>query len=1079
MTEIITAPPQIPAWDLSHLAMSPEQTDVAVKLQAWLSTYPSVLAQAIAKFEGGTFTPDQMRLLEQGIIGRFRPLPLAAQVLQVLCKVVDAINLKTAPPLPTPRIPNLSIRPKNPFHTGIPASLSRTRIWRNAMAESIGLPRQSSVSPATVSRSAHRLEFGKLFASAILNGGLADTALLAALARALGDPKNRFVMINNRLAIELSISWRGEAGSEHRHWYPDVLTATLIARLADGSANSLLSEINGNPATDQHVQKMIWQFISVYLQSTTLKKPERPHSFGDMLRTVQIDLQTRLPQVLVNYAGRKLISHSPEKHVVARIHRLSIIHAVEPRIEEESMQPAELITEFNQTSDNLNDLEPCWLNGLRKCFSSKKSKDVKELLDALAVNAQSSSVEECFTEFARFLVASLSVGGHKLAISTAKSYLVAVAKRLGGRLGGTDPRSLCTETLEILYGEILEDADYESGARKQRRRIARALREFHNFLVQRFQFEPINPREVLGIGKGLVLVDANLITPDEYEHISRRIPETIKSLHPSIPAQAKLTKAAQLIFMLSFRCGLRRMEVLMLKNADFSEHTPAELLIRPSDARRLKTKSATRKMPLYALLPENDLAELRNWKIARKAEIAASPTSDHEQFLFGIPELDFDFIPQDTIFPIIHHAMREVTGDPSMRFHHLRHSFANWTFLQLMLADLPNIPELFPHLPITSDLLGDSKRFRDNLYGRSDPTRRHVYAVASLLGHSGPDISLEHYIHFCDLLLAHWLGHDTSAPTDATVIVESRRPQSTTYRWRACSLQHIPYQLIKKRWPNLVRKPQKTSGSKPTLPIQSSQSGALKLDDPAIFNKVWELLFQHGMHGTPLGEVAALSGFSDELAAKFIQIASEIRDMKTSRGGKGHRHRMIEVAMDRRNQDTKTRLACPVAPHTKKDKEIATVLAPRMLELIKTKPELCDKVFAYYLNNAWQTRSELIFKDPMDPASALQFLNFLSDLGIKKSELVFISYDTSIRSSHLAMWKEKLGLSSRHRIEKNAPPRKSNQSAKKWLGIKPVFSNENGKNSVRNVEQESSIAFRYLMILGALISRVRFHSGGS
>lgn len=1071
MTETITAPPRTLAWDLSGLAISPEQTEIAVKLQAWLTNHPSTLAQVIIKFEGGTFTPEQMRLLEQNIIVHFRPLSVAAQVLQVLCKVVDAINFKTAPPLPTPRIPNLSIRPKNPFHTGIPASLSRARAWRNAMTISIGLPRQGSAEPTTTSGTAHRLEFGKLFASAILNGGLADTALLAALARALGDPINNFAVINDRLAIELSVSWRGEAGSEHRYWYPDVLTATLIARLADGSANTLLNGIDGNPATDQHVQKTIWQSISAYLRTTCLRKSDRPRSLGDMLHTVQIDLQSRLPQVIANYAGRRLISHSPGKHVVTRLHRLHIAHAVEQQIGKESAQSTELITEFNQTSDNLNDLEPYWLNGLRKCFSSEKSKDVKKLLDALTVNAQPSSVEECFTEFARFLVTSLSVGGHKLAISTARSYLVTVAKRLGGRLGGADPRSLGTETLEILYGEILEDADYESGARKQRRRIARALREFHHFLVLRFQFEPINPCEILGIGKGLVPVDANLITPDEYEQIFQKIPESIKLLHPSIPAQAKLARAAQLIFMLSFRCGLRRMEVLMLKSVDFSEHEPAELLIRPSDARRLKTKSATRKMPLYAMLPGNDLAELLNWKITRKAEIAASSASDHEQFLFGIPELDFNCIPQDTIFPIIHHAMREVTKDPSMRFHHLRHSFANWTFLRLMLADLPDIPVLFPHLPVTTDLLDNSKRFRDGLYGRSDPTRRHVYAVASLLGHSGPDISLEHYIHFCDLLLAHWLGHDTSAPTDATVMVEAKRPQSTTYRWRACSLQHIPYRLIKKRWPNLVRKPQKTSGAKPTLPIQSSKPDTLMLDDPAIFNKVWELLFQHGMHGTPLGEQAALSGFSDELAAKFIQIASEIRDMKTSRGGKGYRHRMIEVALDRRYQSAKSRLACPVAPHTKKDKEIAVMLAPRILAEMKSKPALCNDVFEYYLSNAWQTRSELVFKDPSNPAPALHFLNFLNDIGHKKSELVFISYDTSIRSSHLAIWKEKLGLSSRHRIEKTAPPRKSNQSAKKWLGIKPVFSNENGKNSVRNIEQESSIAFRYLMILGAIISR--------
>jgi hypothetical protein len=67
------------------------------------------------------------------------------------------------------------------------------------------------------------------------------------------------------------------------------------------------------------------------------------------------------------------------------------------------------------------------------------------------------------------------------------------------------------------------------------------------------------------------------------------------------------------------------------------------------------------------------------------------------------------------------------------------------------------------------------------------------------------------------------------------------------------------------------------------------------------------------------------------------------------------------------------------------------------------------------------------------------------------------------KSASLGRWKEGLSLTSRHHIEKCAPPRKSNLAAKQWLGIKPIFGDENQKGGA----ETGSIAFRYLMVMGA------------
>lgn len=1077
--------PEIQGWDRSQLTLSYEQVLAIFDLHPWLSKSSLSLPQTIARFETAKFDDDQMRMLEQAIIEHYSPLPDAAKVLQVLCKVVDAINLNASILLPCPRVPNLAIRPKNPFRIGIPTALSHTRAWREVLTKSITSPvtPQKKVNPdqgiekpanheagQTAAAKAivkeEQIELGKFFASAVLHGGLVDAQLLAALARAIDHLQQSMLNINGRMAVELSISWQGEQGSEHRYWYPDAHTATLIARWPSNSPQIPLTGDKEKPISEQQIRKHIWQCIAAFFRATDIKVNDRPKSLGSFLNNVSVDLQTRLPQVLANYANRSLVSHSPGKQVLARIHGLQFRDDANPHTED-FKEPSDLITEFNNSSDNSGDIEPHWLRGLRASFATDDRAEIIRQIDALALNVSPDSPDECFTGFARHLVTALSASKNRLAISTAKSYLVTVSKRLGGRLDDVNPRSLDTETLEILYGEILEDADLESGARKQRRRIARALREFHHYLHQQYGIESINDREVLGIGKGLVPVDANLITVDEYERILQKIPESIREHRHSIPAQEKQAKAAQLIFMLAFKCGLRRMEVLKLKSADFCEHHPAELLIRPSEARRLKTKSSTRKMPLYALLSEQELTNLRDWKISRVAETTtSSPAQDQEQFLFGIPELDFEFIPQDTLFRIIHLTMRQVTGDPLLRFHHLRHSFASWTFLRLMLSDLPNIPTLFPELPVTTDFLIKSKEFRNMLYGRTDMTRRHVYAVASLLGHSGPDISLEHYIHFCDVLLALWLEKDTAAPTRKQVIREAARPRTTIYRWVSHGLFEVPHRIAKKSWPNQFGKSKSIPDAK-ILPNQLATESIL--DKPALFENVYELLYQHAMNGTPLDELSASFGFTKSMAQIFVRNAVIIQDMRTSRGTGGYRHRMVEVNKDRRQKDEITRLACPVAPHTKSDKEISTRLAPKIISVIKSKPELCRSVFDYYLNNAWQTRNEVIFKDPEHPEHAKQFISFLNELGIKNSEILYVSYDTSERSRALALWREGLGFSGRQKIIKTAPPRKSNLSAKKWLGIKPIFPDKSESDLSSKAEPAGSIAFRYVMVLGAII----------
>ncbi len=1056
-----------PAWQLQDISLSEDQISVAYKLFDWLTYQQGDLANALRQGAGGEFSPEEMRVLEHEIIKKFTPLPEAERYLRVLCKVVDAINHQSTPKLPTPQIPQLVARPKNPFSEGLANALTRTRQWWKVL-------NQTGQNPKVPNHSTLDHDVGLLFSSAVIHGGLTDANLLIALARALATFPASSILLENTLVIQLSVSWQGEAASEHRLWFADHLTGTLILKVAGDKFSNLHPGCASGAQTDKALRAQIWSHIQRYFKTTSLVKSDRPSSLGMMLETVRTDFQSRIPMVLANYARRHLVSHSLPITIIERICNVTNPNRnLLVSMDESNQDSHDLITQQNQTSLDMAEIEPHWLRKYRRVFATHKQ--LPTIRKALAqITTDPNSPERCFQDFSLHLVSARSASGNMLAASTASSYLIMVAKRLGGRLENVSPVTLSAESLEDLYQEILQDADQDGEFRGLRRRIAKALREFHHFLVQRHQFAPINVRDVLGIGKGLLPVDANLITWDEYEAIKDAIPETILRMHPTFPATNKLGKALQLIFMLSFKCGLRRMEVLMLTCADFAEHDPAELLIRPSEARRLKTKSSTRKIPLYALLDQSDIDDLRQWKKSRlimdtppSKQSAANASNPKNNFLFHIPEFGNSVLTQDMVFPIIHAAMRSVTGDDSLHFHHLRHSFASWTFLRLMLADMPEVQDLFPKHPKTSAILTDSRSFRTKLYVRDSMTRRHTYAVASLMGHSGPEISLEHYIHTCDILLRLALSRDESTPLIKPIRLQAARPKSTIYRWLAKGVGYVPYQMAKRSGHFPVRKTKITSP-----PVAAPVAGTPKItvhpvlsDD--MFGKAWDMIFQNTFHGKPLAELCQSHGMPEDMATRMLDKATRISEMRAQTGNKGYRHRMMRLAFDRRTPEKTVRLPCPEPPRTKMEKEISARLAKSLTALMKQEPQLCQSVFSYYLDNVWSNLGFVVFRDYLHPESAMEFIRFLKAIGIKKSQMKLISFDQAERSQYIPRWRTMLNLSASYPVAK-INDGKPHIKAKKWLAIMPIFTDPTKTNEDEQ-EAKGSNAFHYLMVMGVAV----------
>ncbi|TAM43581.1 MAG: hypothetical protein EPN55_13350 [Gammaproteobacteria bacterium] len=1028
----------IQLWELKDGEAKPEILHAAAKLFSWLNGRDDDLSRLLTGRPCERPTKDSVRDLEHDIIDRFKPLRETVHYLRALGLVIDHGNKQGLFELCPPRIPILIKRQPSPFLEGRMPLLKRPRLWREAINGSEGSRNEMTESEA----------IGRVLASAALNGGLLHPSLLAALYDSLSDG---VFLLRGRSHVELRLPWQGKPDMERRRWFPDPLTEVLILNLEDSHLPACASDPKRRTTT-----KDVWSCLTAFFKATVPDKLNRPRNITDFLEPIGLELRTKIPIYLVAYAERRFVSHSLKDYAWARLHGIPVTAEVVTRASETGNADRDEVPDSEPANDNASTFQPAWFSDLTRALGGKdKNAARKEIVKLIkSPDATPDATLVLFAGWAEHMLTKGSATGNPLKLSTIRDYVRRISVRVAGLTAFDDVTAQATEVFEEIYQQILEGATSFG----QRRHHTRGLREFHRYLVERYQVEPIDEREILGIGNALAPVDANLLTVDEYKKTLARLDTLdLDVRHPDLPLVAKL------LVILSFRCALRRMEVLKLETQDLHDDDPAELIVRPHAQRRLKTKSSTRKIPLYALLEPEELALLKQWKAKR---VKQQGDGKEPFFLFGIPGLLHAYVPEESIFPIIHRAMRGVTGDPTIRFHHLRHSCPSWGQLRLLLSGFESVPELFPHLPETQAFLAASRDFRKALYGHDHPTRKHLYALASVLGHSGPDISLAHYIHTCDLALALALASRPGALDETALVRCSGLPPATAYRWLK---QHGVAGLlgaVRKRVGKRVRRLDESSPRKGGQKQFRAVLGANREEDEnsvtAILYRIWKYLFVRSTRNEPREDLARRFGLSLAQAEALEQHAGHLRDLKVTNTGKRRwRHRMMEITPDKRYPGETRRLPCPRWPRLARDLAVMEELAPRLWQLMRTDEALCRRVLDYYVKHAWATRNELVFYGPTKPGAAKDYLTFLKGLGIDLKRIRFVAYQRKERSKTLVAWRSALGLGWRVRIGRLAPPNNTREATEQWLGIKPLFSRANAK-------EEGSYGFRFLLTMAAI-----------
>src|SRR5690554_5169611 len=126
-----------------------------------------------------------------------------------------------------------------------------------------------------------------------------------------------------------------------------------------------------------------------------------------------------------------------------------------------------------------------------------------------------------------------------LKVSTLRGYLSSIGRRLAEVFNEQELSSMQPEEFEDVYSVVLDSIE----SRGLRRKVAKLILQFHQFIVDKHQAPAIKYHQTLGVSSSPIPVDANLIWVDEYYQILTFIENSnLIEIHPD------LSEIAQLLF---------------------------------------------------------------------------------------------------------------------------------------------------------------------------------------------------------------------------------------------------------------------------------------------------------------------------------------------------------------------------------------------------------------------------------------------------------------------------------------------------------------------------------------------------
>lgn len=798
----------------------------------------------------------------------------------------------------------------------------------------------------------HRL--GVILLSAMLWDGLLEKSAIEALAQSID---RGLVRGPAGFWLDLLLDPDKPARTRIRRFRPQALT-TMLWLQYDGGAGS-------NKSAEQAVRNLVKHLLM-----------REPSSLSRIIKFIAQEIAVVIPELLVHVATGETPTHPIKAGRWHDIQGIGHPGADVPVMDDVGRSGGSLVTsqlqvpEVGKHSEDeplLGLVNPPGMMKLREAMREHSVRGMVKALERVLIDEASQP------PVVNYLARWLKKPRKQVRASTRRWMFGLVGARLVSLCGGDDPKLYDDDELESLYVQVLQDGKSSS----HRIGMRYALTSFHCYLSKG---DPIKRPALL---KELERSDvsARVITHEEYY----RVLEMLGKPGPT-DDDPQWLMACQIAMILFFRLGMRRRELLWLPLHDIHGEHIIEILVRPFRERTLKTSNAIRTLMLNGFLSESEFILVQTWLMRRRNEEMINPNGI---YFFSLTHSDCEIISEARIIKRIVEVLRTVTDDPDIHIHHLRHSFATWSVLSLVGDVVEEDFKSWSYLPETQQWLHSFPTVIKQYFRREAPQSGLVYLVATLMGHSTPAITMEHYIHCMDYLLGSALKTGFEIESSDIGATGVGLPKRTYQRWSVKGWTGLLEVLAKRfpaRWTDGERKRIKTINNK------SKTVGSIY----DRYYKIWQALKWLDNHGDldPLGTLAReVDG--DEIA-QLLKRAVELE--ANGLLSKGY----------------------PSFPHGKK-REATTQAYAKLFE--KAMDSRVGKMVVERICECWQRykikgHSVLRFRDPF---VARKYIDSLLTLGIPWAQInltwVGSRFTKREERKYSVSWRKSMGLSRRISID--------------------------------------------------------------
>ncbi|GAA6186650.1 site-specific integrase [Aliiglaciecola sp. NS0011-25] len=571
--------------------------------------------------------------------------------------------------------------------------------------------------------------------SAAFFGGLCIAEALAALRKQLLEENKPLTQTVETIWIDLTFDSKAQAHNAFindqsvtlRRWYPDNLTLAWINHFLN-LRNTVKTE---DVPTAWHLVRQ--QLTDIDQSCRKIVKSLQQFAECAVGVTEQIE-GVRLNQAMVQYLIGKIPSASLphiNHNILFEQPSFSAINNVQDELTR--------IPAANGLSQSRNHIALASnyervVTMIRACLSPKQNGSNKNTPKAAIAQLQKLEPNQYPKQLSTLIEWFISLLAENKKVSTVSRYFSAIGKPWLAATATIDIDDLDSQDFEFLYRDILDSQLSE----KNRRYMAGRFNQFHLYLSRNHDL-PVLTSSLDGTSShSRPFIRSGFIPEQAFTAFIQSIEKK--------PVTHRKKQSLQCLYIIAFRCGLRRGELLKLRLQDVESSSERWLFIRNNRYGNNKSSSALRKVPLSVLMTMEEAKLFENYLAYKRALDNSSQALLFSQEQSAHIPLDGNYV--STLAKTL---LSQITDFPFI-FHHLRHTALSR--LQILLEDDNELIKEIISYPEEQ-----IKKIKKTLGGFDNhEVKRDIYwALAGFAGHLTPETTFSNYLHFTDCIVANKL----------------------------------------------------------------------------------------------------------------------------------------------------------------------------------------------------------------------------------------------------------------------------------------------------------------------------------